>query len=157
MNKSVELLLQRMKDHPEEFLSPRATSVSSYSMNDCRFGFIVSQIIKRKFPDGATTINGLIIKHLEFLPDEEIDALYAGLLGICEENFYSNIVDELANNNWDKDRALREQANWYVQQPVTKYNPAQTQPLMNPAQNSLRSNGTGQGFLSNLFNSGSGL
>ena len=151
MNKSVELLLQRMKDHPEEFLGERSTSVSSYSMVDCRFGNITGQIVKRKFPDGATTIGGQLIKHLEFLPDEEIDALYAGLLGICEENFYSNIVDELANNNWEKDRALREQSNWYAQ-------PVRTQPLMNPAQNAISSNGTGsQGFLSNLFNSGSGL
>ena len=152
MNKSVELLLQRMKDHPEEFLGERSTSVNSYSINDCRFGNITSQIVKRKFPDGAVTIGGQLIKYLEFLPDEEIDSLYEGLLGICEENFYSNIVDELANNNWEKDRALREQANWYAQQPV------RTQPLMNPAQNAISSNGTGsQGFLSNLFNSGSGL
>ena len=146
MNKSVELLLQRMKDHPEEFLGERSTSVS-YSFNECRFGNITAQIVKRKFPDGSTTISGQLIKHLEFLPDEEIDALYAGLLGICEENFYSNIVDELANNNWEKDKALREQANWYAQQPV------RTQPLMNPAQNVISSNGTGQGFLGNLFNS----
>lgn len=149
MNKSVELLLQRMKDHPEEFLGERATSVSGYSMNDCRFGLIVSQVIKRKFPDGATTINGLIIKHLEFLPDEEIDALYQGLLGICEENFYSNIVDELANNRWEKDRALREQANWYAQ-------PVRTQPLMNVAQNAISSNGTGLlGSIGSIFNGGS--
>lgn len=152
MNKSVELLLQRMKDHPEEFLGERSTSVTSYSFNDCRFGYITSQVIKRKFPEGDTRVNGQLMQYLEFLPDEEIDALYQGLLGICEENFYSNIVDELANNNWEKDRALREQANWYAQSPV------RTHPWMNSAQNSVSSNGTGsQGFLSNLFNSGSGL
>lgn len=138
-----------MKDHPEEFLGERSTSVAGYSFNECRFGYITAQIVKRKFPDGSTTIGGQLIKHLEFLPDEEVDALYAGLLGICEENFYSNIVDELANNDWENNRALREQANWYAQQP-----PVRTQPLMNSAQNAISSNGTGQGFLGNIFNRG---
>jgi hypothetical protein len=133
MNKSVELLLQRMKDHPEEFITHRATSVG-YSMGECRFGNITNQIVKRKFPDGATTINGLLIKHLEFLPDEEIDALYQGLLSICEENFYTNIIDELANNNWEK----QERPLWAA--PATMLQPVH-KPNDNPAQNNPQASG----------------
>lgn len=104
MNKSVELLLQRMKDHPTEFLAERTTTISDYSARESRFGYIVGQILTRKYPNGHELINGKPVKPLEFLSDAEIEQLYKGLQGICEENFYANIVDELANNNWESQR-----------------------------------------------------
>ena len=73
MNKSVELLLQRMKDHPEEFLAERSSTVTDYSARETRFGYIVGQIMARKYPTGHELINGKPVKHLEFLPDEEIE------------------------------------------------------------------------------------
>jgi len=108
MNKSVELLLQRMKDHPTEFLAERTTTISDYSGRESRFGYIVGQILARKYPTGHELINGKPVKPLEFLSDAEIEQLHQGLLGICEENFYANIVDELANDRWSKQRAQEE-------------------------------------------------
>jgi len=156
MNKSVELLLQRMKDHPKEFLVERASAVTDYSARECRFGNIVSQILARKYPSGHDLINGKPVSHLEFFSDEEVEQLYRGLLDICEENFYSIIVDELANSTWEK-RIELDKREMQARMGQHMYHPAQN---MNVGQRGLVSGGAyvtpsqGQGLLSSLFGGG---
>jgi len=146
MNKSVELLLQRMKDHPTEFLAERTTTISDYSARESRFGFIVGQIMARKYPSGHEIINGKPVKHLEFLSDEAIEQLYQGLLGICEENFYANIVDELANDTWSKQRAQEEL--WQSHKTHVMLNAKATQAQLGLSAHNAVSNG---GFFTSLL------
>jgi len=150
MNKSVELLLQRMKDHPTEFLAERTTTISDYSARESRFGYIVGQILTRKYPNGHEIINGKPAKPLEFLSDAEIEQLYQGLQGICEENFYANIVDELANDRWSKQRAQEEL--WQSHKAHTMLNAklAQSQ-LSLSAQNQIGAAGQSQGLFKTIF------
>lgn len=150
MNKSVELLLQRMKDHPTEFLAERSSTVTDYSARESRFGHIVGSIMARKYPTGHELINGKPVKYLEFLSDEAIEQLYQGLLGICEENFYANIVDELANNNWESQRETEKLWQSHKAHAVLHAKATQAQ-LGLSAQNQIGASGQNGGASQGLF------
>lgn len=136
MNKSVELLLTRMKDFPQEFLSENATSITDYSARESRFGYIVGQIMGRKNPSTHVLSQSTPNKYLEFLTDEDVELLYQGLVAICEENFYAQIVNELAESNWEKRREIDKKL-WEAQ--------LRTSTLTHPAQNAVSVSSLGAG------------
>ena len=141
MHKVVDLLLERMKTHPEEFLPEDTTSLTeSYVLRGCRFSYVVTQIMQRKHPNETHTVNGILVRPLEFVSEDELEKLYQGLLNICADNFYARIVNDLANNDWSKER---DDALFFNMQRQSLQTQTQQSLLLNAQQR--------QGMLSSLF------
>lgn len=100
MNKGVEILLERMKEFPDEF-------VDDDGEFNGRWGSIVHNVFRRK-----KIIKDLFVSEgeipLPYLNEEEIDALTAGLVGIHRDRFTGDIIEELATGAW-----LKEYTTWY--------------------------------------------
>lgn len=94
MNKGVEILLERMKEFPEEFVDDNGEFGG-------RWNEIVSNVFHRK-----KVLKNLFVGTdipLPYLNDEEIDALTAGLVGIHRDRFTGDIIEELATGAWLKE------------------------------------------------------
>ena len=86
-NKGVEILLNRMDSHPEEFTERKSLGGRT------RWDWLIEQISRRVF-NGHKTNNNYRLE-LPFLTDKEVDALYDKYQNIQGQAFTNRIMSEL--------------------------------------------------------------
>ena len=97
-NKGVEILLNRMDSHPEEFTERKSLGGRT------RWDWLIEQISRRVF-NGHKTNNNYRLE-LPFLTDKEVDALYDKYQNIQGQAFTNRIMSELLD---EPEESLAEQ------------------------------------------------
>lgn len=87
MNKGVELLLARMESNPEEFV------------RGGKWEWVISRVIDRMQSPYDSTV-------FLFLNNEEVEALYRGVLSIQSEVFISKVMSELLDATYVVDEQM---------------------------------------------------
>ena len=92
-NKGVQMLINRMDSHPDEFTHRK-------SLHPGRWDWVLEQIIRRVEHKHANTDNYRI--ELPFLTNEEVDALYDKFMSIQGDAFTHRIMRELLEDGEDE-------------------------------------------------------
>lgn len=87
MNKGVELLLARMESNPEEFV------------RGGKWEWVISRVIDRMQSPYDSTV-------FLFLNNEEVEALYRGVLSLQSEVFISKVMSELLDATYVVDEQM---------------------------------------------------
>jgi hypothetical protein len=90
MNKGVQMLINRMESHPEEFTRRK-------SLNPGRWDWVLEQVVRRVEHHHKNTDNYRI--ELPFLTRDEVDALYDKWISIQGEAFTHRIMRELLDSD----------------------------------------------------------
>lgn len=96
-NKGVQMLINRMDSHPDEFTRRK-------SLHPGRWDWVLEQIIRRVEHKHKNTDN--YRRELPFLTDEEVDALYDKFMSIQGDAFTHRIMRELLED--ERSEAERE-------------------------------------------------
>jgi hypothetical protein len=93
MNKGVEIILNRMNSHPEEFLYSPHTSqrVLRFDQRD-RWNWIVEPLLRRVYEKHPSD---QLLRYLPWLNDTEIEALHSKLMEIQRDAFTKAVMVEL--------------------------------------------------------------
>ncbi len=90
MNKGVQMLINRMESHPEEFTRRK-------SLNPGRWDWVLEQVVRRVEHHHKNTDTYRI--ELPFLTRDEVDALYDKWISIQGEAFTHRIMRELLDSD----------------------------------------------------------
>jgi hypothetical protein len=86
-NKGVEILLNRMDSHPEEFTERKNLGTRT------RWDWLIEQVSRRVF--NGHKANGNYHIELPFLTDKEVDAVYNKFMSLQGQAFTNRIMSEL--------------------------------------------------------------
>jgi hypothetical protein len=92
-NKGVQMLINRMDSHPDEFTRRK-------SLHPGRWDWVLEQIIRRVEHNHKNTDNYRI--ELPFLTNEEVDALYDKFMSIQGDAFTHRVMRELLEDESDE-------------------------------------------------------
>jgi hypothetical protein len=86
----VQILLNRMESHPEEFISNKLLISSNSLKSDTRWDWVFQRIVTRKTKHLQGDKTSALI--LPFLSDEEVDALYARYIELNRDCFKQEVM-----------------------------------------------------------------
>lgn len=97
MNTGVEILIERMKSNPEEFIDEKGSLVDGDTVVRGRWNkIIISVLTKKKVRIVKKQTEDVYWKELSWLTDEEIDALYDAFMETMRNRFTGDIMVKLA-------------------------------------------------------------
>ena len=97
MNAGVEILIERMKSNPEEFIDEKGSLVDGDTVVRGRWNkIIVAVLTKKKVRIVKKQTEDVYWKELSWLTDEEIDALYDAFMETMRNRFTGDIMVKLA-------------------------------------------------------------
>jgi hypothetical protein len=97
MNAGVEILIERMKSNPEEFIDEKGSLVDGDTVVRGRWNkIIISVLTKKKVRIVKKQTEDVYWKELSWLTDEEIDALYDAFMETMRNRFTGDIMVKLA-------------------------------------------------------------
>ena len=97
-NQGVQILLNRMESHPEEFsVQPNALA----RLHEGRWDWLLAQVMRRVEHRHKNTDNYRV--ELPFLNDREVEALYDKFMSVQGEAFTRRIMSELLKDEKDND------------------------------------------------------
>lgn len=97
MNAGVEILIERMKSNPEEFIDERGSLVDGDTVVRGRWNkIIIAVLTKKKVRIVKKQTEDVYWKELSWLTDEEIDALYDAFMETMRSRFTGDIMVKLA-------------------------------------------------------------
>jgi hypothetical protein len=94
MNKGVEILLNRMDSHPEEFVySPRDSRATLSVSGKDRWHWVIHPMLRRMKLRHTTDDTGLL--ELPWLADDEVETLYKKFMQLQRDAFTKAVMAEL--------------------------------------------------------------
>ena len=97
MNAGVEILIERMKSNPEEFIDEKGSLVDGDTVVRGRWNkIIIAVLTKKKIRIVKKQTEDVYWKELSWLTDEEIDALYDAFMETMRNRFTVDIMVKLA-------------------------------------------------------------
>lgn len=97
MNAGVEILIERMKSNPEEFIDEKGSLVDGDTVVRGRWNkIIIAVLTKKKVRIVKKQTEDVYWKELSWLTDEEIDALYDAFMETMRNRFTGDIMVKLA-------------------------------------------------------------
>jgi len=97
LNAGVEILIERMKSNPEEFIEDKGSLIDGDTVVRGRWNKIILAVLtKKKVRVVKHRQEEVYWKELSWLTDEEIDALYDAFMEMMRNRFTGDIMVKLA-------------------------------------------------------------
>jgi len=97
LNAGVEILIERMKSNPEEFIQEKGSIVDGDTVVSGRWNKIILAVLtKKKVRVVKRQTDDVYWKELSWLTDEEVDALYDAFMEMMRNRFTGDIMVKLA-------------------------------------------------------------
>ena len=97
LNAGVEILIERMRSNPEEFIQEKGSIVDGDTVVSGRWNKIILAVLtKKKVRVVKRQTDDVYWKELSWLTDEEIDALYDAFMEMMRNRFTGDIMVKLA-------------------------------------------------------------
>jgi len=97
LNAGVEIIIERMKSHPEEFIEDKGSLIDGDTVVRGRWHKIILAVLtKKKVRVVKNKQEDVYWKELSWMTDEEIDALYDGFMEMMRNKFTGDVMVKLA-------------------------------------------------------------
>jgi len=97
LNAGVEILIERMKSNPEEFIQEKGSLIDGDTVVSGRWNkIIIAVLTKKKVRIVKKQTEDVYWKELSWLTDEEVDALYDAFMEMMRNRFTGDIMVKLA-------------------------------------------------------------
>ena len=97
LNAGVEILIERMKSNPEEFIQEKGSLIDGDTVVRGRWNKIILAVLtKKKVRVVKRQTDDVYWKELSWLTDEEVDALYDAFMEMMRNRFTGDIMVKLA-------------------------------------------------------------